>query len=159
MPFSGDDLRIIGVVGKSSASPIGYRCTVGPHLKFFTDALPIFSIVEPSTGNLVMPARTSWTSAGHRSMDCRLGALPSQLWNWSMSPIIVGIISDDVLWNRPMDVRWSADCRPITKGRPPADYKESADFKGHRSTPARRPADVRLICTRLAADWCRRTSD
>ena len=86
-----------------------------------SDVLPIFPIVEPSTGNPVMPARTSWTSARHRSTDCRLGAPPSKLWNRPMSPKIVG--------------RSSADGRPMIC-RLPADYKESANFKGHGPTPA-----------------------
>ena len=44
----------------------------------------IFSIVVASTGN-----RTSWTSAGHQSTVCQLGAPRNQPWNWPMSPIIV----------------------------------------------------------------------
>ena len=78
-----------------------------------------FSIVEPSTGNPVMPVRTSWTSARHRSHG--LGAPPSKLWNRPMFPIIFG--------------RSSADGRPMIC-RLPADYKESANFKGHGPTPA-----------------------
>ena len=65
-----------------------------------------FSIVEPSTGNPVMPARTSWTSARHRSTD----------WGHLQASCGIG--------------RCPMICRL------PADYKESANFKGHGPTPA-----------------------
>ena len=68
--FSGDDLRNIGCVDRSSAPPIGNR---RDKLKF-SDAFPMFPIILASTGNL-------GTSIGHRAMVCRLGVPPSRLWN------------------------------------------------------------------------------
>ena len=102
----------------------------------YSDVLPILSIVEPTTGNPVMPVRTSWTSARHRPTDFRLKAPPSKLWNWPMAPIIVGSPSAD---GHPMICKL------------PADYKESANFKGHGPTPAfgRCPADLYTISCRL----------
>ena len=58
LSFLGDDLMIIGLLAGHLRLQLAIGVPSG-QVKFFSDTLPIFSIIEPSAGNLVMPARPS----------------------------------------------------------------------------------------------------
>ena len=115
-----------------SAGHLRLQSTIGApsgQVKIFPTSSRFFSIVEASTGKLE-------TSARHRATVYRLEDSPSQLLNRQ----IIGRCPLKSDGGRPMI------CRLL------ADFKESADFIGHRPTQARRPADARPIYTRLSAD-------